>query len=315
MSKLPKFSSRAFLAPMAGITDPPFRLLCREAGAGLVVTEMKSIHAVVAQGKEIRKLVGFSEKERPVAVQLFGSEIEVLKKAARIVSPHFDLVDYNMGCPASQINEQEAGAVLLKKPELAREIFRALVSSTCKPVSLKIRTGITKPDCFLKIAKTAEEEGIKMITLHARTLKQGYSGKADWSQIKELKETVKIPVVGNGDVKTPEDAKRMLEETRCDYVMVGRAACGNPGLFTQINQYLKTGKYKDITTEERIKSFFRYLEYSKKWGIKFANIRMQAMHFTRGIKRGKELREKVGKAEDIGELRKILKSGFSKHNI
>ncbi len=308
MSKLPKFSSRAFLAPLAGITDPAFRLLCREAGAGLVVTEMKSIHALVAKKKEIERFVGFSKRERPVAVQLFGSEIGVLKKAVEIVSPHFDIIDYNLGCPASQINEQKAGAVLLKEPELAREIFRALVGSTCKPASLKIRTGITKPDCFLKIARIAEEEGIKMITLHARTLKQGYSGKADWSKIKELREAVKIPVVGNGDIKTPEDAKRMLEETGCDYVMVGRAACGNPDLFTQINQYLKIGKYKDITTEERIKSFFRYLEYSKKWKIKFAHIRMQAMHFTRGIEGGKELREKVGKAEDMGELLRILES-------
>ncbi len=292
---------------MAGISDPAFRLLCKELGAGLVVTELISIHAIVAKEKEIKDFIGFSEKERPLAVQLFGSDLKTLEKAVKIVSPHFDIIDYNMGCPAPQINEQKAGAVLLKEPELARKIFHTLVKSTKKPVTLKIRTGITKPDCFLEIAKIAEEEGIKMITLHARTLKQGYAGKADGSKIKELKEAVKIPVVGNGDIKTPEDAFKMMQETGCDYVMVGRAAGVNPFIFTQINDYLATGGYPEISHSKKIKLFFKYLDYARDYEIKFANIKVRAMNFTKGIKGGVELRRKLSKVKNVEELKGLLK--------
>src|SRR3989338_9678666 len=179
---LPNFPSKAFLAPMAGVSDPALRLVCKELGAGLVVTEFTNIHAIVAMNKKLPKITQFieySNAERPLSCQLFGSEIDVLAKAVKIVEPYFDIIDYNMGCPAPHITCQMAGAALLKEPEKTRAVFRVLVENSTKPVSVKMRAGVGTPDRFLEIARIAEEEGVSMVTLHARTLKQGYSGKAD----------------------------------------------------------------------------------------------------------------------------------------
>lgn len=321
MRKIPVFTSKIFLAPMAGVSDPALRLICKELGAGLVVTELTSIHAIVAKEKELTSLqkeitefVEFSSLERPVSIQLFGSDLNLLARAAKVVEPYFDMIDYNMGCPALHITCQMAGAALLQKPELTREIFRTLVSAVSKPVTLKIRAGVSKPDRFLEIARIAEEEGIAMITLHARTLKQGYAGKADWSLIKQLKESVSIPVVGNGDVSCPEDAVRMMKETGCDYVMIGRAACQNPFIFQQINEYLLTGAYEEISLRERVEMFFRYLDYAARYkNIKFANIRLHAMNFTKGAKRSKELRVLIGKTKDVEELRGLIEDFLVKN--
>lgn len=314
MNKLPSFSSKAFLAPMAGVSDPALRLLCKELGAGLVVTELTSIHAIVAkerllraEEKKITDFIEYSQKERPISIQLFGSDLVLLKQAAQIVEPYFDVIDYNMGCPAPHITCQMAGAALLQKPELTRQIFRTLVNAVNKPVTLKIRAGVSTPDCFLETAKIAEQEGVQMVTLHARTLEQGYSGTADWSLIKTLKENVGITVVGNGDIRSPEDAQRMLQETGCDYVMIGRAACQNPFLFTQINELLQHGNYQDISFAERLHHFFRYLGYCKNYSsISFPNIRMQAMNFTKGREGGKELRQFIGQTKNVLQLQELL---------
>lgn len=310
MRQLPPFPSKAFLAPMAGVSDPALRLLCKELGAGLVVTEFTNIHAIVAkeaQLQDISQFIEFSAKERPLSVQLFGSELDVLEKAVKIVSPHFDIIDYNMGCPAPHVTEQMACSALLQHPDLTRQIFRTMVKATDKPVTVKIRAGVSAPDRFLEIARIAEEEGISMITFHPRTVKQGYSGEANWALIKELKENVSIPVVGNGDVSCPEDAVRMLSSTGCDYVMIGRAAMKNPFIFKQINQYVETGKYDPVSDRERIEAFFRYLEYTALYPtIRFANIKMQAMNFTRGMVGGKEVRERLRTVKNEGELRDVL---------
>ncbi len=301
---------------MAGVSDPALRLICKELGAGLVITELTSIYAITARknlGHEIREFIEFSDQERPHSCQLFGSDIEELEKAVKLVAPHFDIIDYNMGCPAPHITCQMAGAALLQEPELTRKIFRTMVKASNKPVSLKIRAGVNHPDRFIETAKIAQEEGIAMITLHARTLKEGYSGKADWQRIKQLKEAVSIPIVGNGDIQTPEDAQRMLNETGCDYVMIGRAACKNPFLFTQINQYLKTGHYDPITDKQRLEYFFKYVEYTKNYPtIKFVNIRLQAMTFTRGVIGGKDIRARIGQTKDLEELMKILHELYQK---
>jgi len=308
---LPTFLSKAFLAPMAGVSDPALRLICKELGAGLVVTEFTNIHAIVAKNKQlqdIKQFVEYHESERPLSIQLFGSDLTILEQAVKIVSPHFDIIDYNLGCPAPHITEQMACSALLQHPNLTRKIFQTIIRSTNKPVTIKIRAGITKPDQWQQITKIAEEEGISMITFHARTVKQGYSGKSDWELIKQLKQHVTIPIVGNGDITCPEDAKRMLDETGCDYVMIGRAAMSNPFIFQQINDYLATGTYQEITLSQRIEIFFRYLNYAKNYPtISFATIRLHAINFTKGAIGSKELRLKISKTKTIEELKKLLK--------
>lgn len=316
-SKLPTFTSRAFLAPMAGVSDPALRLLCKKMGAGLVVTEFTNTHSIVAKEKQLQKqekqiteFLEFSEEERPLSVQLFGSDLDSLRKAAQIVEPFFDIIDYNMGCPAPHITQQMAGGALLQQSNLTRKILQTLVSSVNKPVTLKMRAGVSSESRFLfkDIAKTAEDEGIQMITFHPRTVKQGYSGHADWNLIRELKEIVKIPVVGNGDITTPEAAKKMLDETNCDYVMIGRGAMGNPFLFKQINDYLRTGKYHKYSFNDKLDAFFNYLEYATKYKIKFSNIKGQAMRFTKGFTGSTKLRAQITLSKSLDELRNIMNS-------
>ena len=316
---LPKFSSQAFLAPMAGVSDPALRLQCKKLGAGLVVTEFTSIHSVIAKEKQlkenrktIQEFIEYSEKERPISVQLFGSDLTALEKAAKIVEPFFDIIDYNMGCPAPHVTQQMAGGALLQETNLTREIFTTLVNAVKKPVTLKIRLGVTDASRYLfkDIAQIAEDEGIQMITLHPRTVKQGYSGDADWEMIKELKQISNIPIVGNGDITTPEDAKKMIDETNCDYVMIGRGAMGNPFLFEQINDYLKTGSYSHYSLKNKLDSFFEYLHLTKQYKIKFVNIKGQAMRFTKGMSGGSKIRSKITLSKDIGELEKIMKDAY-----
>lgn len=313
MAELPKFSSRVFLAPMAGVSDVALRLLCKEMGAGLVVTELTSIHAIIAkerqlalEHKQIGEFIEYSERERPLSVQLFGSDLEALEKSAKIVEPFFDVIDYNMGCPAPHITQQMAGGALLQNIDLTRKIFRTLVSSVKKPITLKMRAGVNDSTLFKEVARVAEQEGIQMITLHARTVRQGYSGQSDWSLIRELKQMVGIPVVGNGDVTSPELAKKMMDETGCDYVMIGRAAMGNPFLFKQVNDYLQNGSYQKYSARKQIEMFLKYAEYALNYNIKFPNIRQQAMRFTKGLVDSTKIRPKLMLAKTIDDLKSVM---------
>ena len=317
---LPNFSSRAFLAPMAGVSDPALRLQCKQMGAGLVVTEFTNIHSIIAKEKQlkenmqtIREFIEFSEDERPLSVQLFGSDLFALEKAAKIVEPYFDMIDYNMGCPAPHITQQMAGGALLQEVNLTQQIFQTLVHAVKKPVTLKIRSGVTDASKFLfrEIAEIAEDEGIQMITLHPRTVSQGYSGIADWKMIKELKEISNIPIVGNGDITTPEDAKTMIDKTECDFVMIGRGAMGNPFLFEQINDYLKTNSYQQYSLRDRLDSFFDYLKLTNQYKIKFSNIKNQAMRFTKGMKGGSKLRFKITFSKNIEDITKIMNDAYN----
>ena len=316
---LPKFSSRAFLAPTAGVSDPALRLQCKKMGAGLVVTEFTNIHSIIAKEKQlkehlktIQEFIEFSEQERPLSIQLFGSDLSALEKAAKIVEPYFDIIDYNMGCPAPHITQQMAGGALLQQTNLTEQIFETLVGAVKKPVTLKIRSGVTDSSKFLfrEISEIAEDKGIEMITFHPRTVNQGYSGTADWNLIKELKEISSIPIVGNGDINTPEDAKKMIDETNCDYVMIGRGAMGNPFLFEQINDYLKTNSYHEYSFKDRLDSFFDYLHLTDKYKIKFANLKGQAMRFTKGMKGGSKIRSKITLTTNIEELEKIMTNAY-----
>jgi len=316
---LPKFSSKAFLAPMAGVSDPALRLQCKKMGAGLVVTEFTNIHSIVAKEKQLKdhmkkitEFIEYSDQERPLSIQLFGSDLSVLEQAAKIVEPYFDIIDYNMGCPAPHITQQMAGGALLQQTNLTQQIFQTLVNAVKKPVTLKIRSGVTDASRFLfkEIAEIAEDEGIQMITLHPRTVNQGYSGNADWNLIKELKEISGIPIVGNGDITTPEDAKNMFDETNCDYVMIGRGAMGNPFLFEQINDYLKTNTYHEYSFKDRLDSFFDYLHLTDQYKIKFANLKSQAMRFTKGMNGGSKLRVKITLSANIKELEQIMTDAY-----
>ena len=315
--QLPNFDGRAFLAPMAGVSDPALRLLCRKWGASLVVTEFTNIHSIVAQNQILRKsnqnicqFMQYSDLERPLSVQLFGSDIDVLSQAVRIVEPYFDIIDYNMGCPAPHITRQMAGAALLQHESVTRQIFRTLVESTDKPITLKMRAGVTDEDrhLFLNIAGIAQDEGVQMITLHPRTASQGYSGRSDWSLIRLLKDNVRIPVVGNGDITTPQDAANMIEETGCDYIMIGRGAMGNPFLFRQINEYLKSGSYRTFTTHDRIQAFFEYLKISAQYKIKLSSIKSQAMRFVKGVDGATRLREMITSASSLRDLAGVMNS-------
>ena len=316
---LPKFSSRAFLAPMAGVSDPALRLQCKQMGAGLVVTEFTNIHSIVAKENQlkekmqtIQEFIEYSDQERPLSIQLFGSDLFALGKAAKIVEPYFDMIDYNMGCPAPHITQQMAGGALLQEVNLTQQIFSTLVNAVKKPITLKIRSGVTDASKFLfrKIAEIAEDEGIQMITLHPRTVSQGYSGNADWNMIKELKEISSIPIVGNGDIISPEDAKTMIDETGCDYVMIGRGAMGNPFLFEQINDYFRTNSYNEYSFKDRLDSFFDYLHLTGKYKIKFANIKGQAMRFTKGMNGGSKIRSKITISKNIKKLEKIMNDAY-----
>ena len=312
---LPHFSSKAFLAPMAGVSDPALRIMCKEMGAGLVVTELTSVNAIVAkheqlesQCKNITEFIEFSEKERPLSVQLFGSDISALEKAAKIVEPYFDMIDYNMGCPAPHITKQMAGGALLQNADLTREIFRTLVNTVKKPITLKMRMGVTEENksLFLEISKIAEQEGIQMMTLHPRTVSQGYSGHSDWDMIKKLKENVSVPVVGNGDITSPELAKKVLDYTDCDYVMIGRGAMGNPFIFEQINDYLEYGVYKQYSLSDKLDAFVRYMELTSRYNIRFVNIKQQAIRFTKGTVGGAKLRNRLSMAQNTEELKELL---------
>ena len=291
------------LAPMAGVTDQPFRLLVKEMGCGLVYSEMISSKGLLFHNCHTLDMLRIADAERPVAVQLFGSEPETLAAAAKLTAAAgVDSIDVNMGCPAPKITKNGEGAALLRQPGLVYAILASVVAAVDIPVTVKIRSGwdaasINAPE----IAVLAEKAGVAAIAVHGRTREQFYAGTADWSLIRAVKERVTIPVIGNGDIRSAADAVRMLDETGCDAVMVGRGAQGNPWLFRQIAAYLKTGVVPPPPSlDERIQILGRHLDMAIAYSGEYTAIREMRRHaawYTKGLKHAAELRLRFNSAE------------------
>jgi tRNA-dihydrouridine synthase B len=302
--KFPKLKSPTILSPMAGVTDVAFRTLCKKYGVGLTYTEFVHSTAITRGNLKSLKMLKVDKSERPVAVQLFGSSFDDVIEAAKSVEDQFDVIDINCGCPAWKVIKTGAGSEMLKNPEGIASLLGKLTTAINKPITIKIRSGIDEKHInAVEIAKVAEDAGAAAIAVHGRTQKQGYSGVADWEIIKKVKESVNIPVIGNGDVTSPEIFKKRLDESGVDAIMIARGAIGNPFLFKQINDYLSKGGY-DV--DSRIAHFDEYLTLAEKNDIDFEIIKRHALSFTKGMIGGAKFREKLAKIKEITELRAQL---------
>ena len=304
--------NNVILAPMAGVTDLPFRVLCREQGAGCVVTEMVSAKAVLYNNKNTRELLQIDPAERPAAVQLFGSEPDIMAEiAARLEEGPYDYIDVNMGCPVPKIVNNGEGSALMKNPERAKEVLTAMVKAVKKPVTVKFRKGFNDLSVnAVEFAKMAESCGVAAVAVHGRTREQYYSGKADWDIIRQVKEAVRIPVIGNGDIFTPEDAGRMLKETGCDGIMVTRGAKGNPWLFGRINHYLDTGEVLPGPSMAEIKAMIlrhgRMLVQFKGEGVAMREMRGHMAWYTKGMPHSATLRNEINQVETLEGFVELL---------
>lgn len=304
------------LAPMAGVTDLPFRLLCKEMGAGLVCMEMVSAKAISFHNKNTEDLMEIEKGENPVSLQLFGSEPELMGEVARRIEERpFDILDINMGCPVPKVVNNGEGSALMKNPRLTEELITSVVKAVKKPVTIKIRKGFNdKSVNAVEIARIAEGCGAAAVAVHGRTREQYYSGRADWDIIRQVKEAVKIPVIGNGDVTDGPSAAAMLKETGCDALMIGRAARGNPWIFREINYYLETGNELPEPDIEEVKEMIlrhaaRLLECKGEYtGMR--EMRKHVAWYTAGYPHSARLRQRVNEIETMDDLKKLLEGNF-----
>lgn len=308
--------NNVILAPMAGVTDLPFRLLCKEQGAGLLCMEMVSAKAVHYNNKNTEALMEIHPDEQPVSLQLFGSEPAIMAEtAARIEERPFAILDVNMGCPVPKVVNNHEGSALMKDPRLVGEIVAALVKAVKKPVTVKIRKGFDDEHVnAVEIAKIIEESGASAIAVHGRTREQYYSGKADWDIIRKVKEAVKIPVIGNGDVTDAVSAKKMMDETGCDGIMIGRASRGNPWIFKEITQYLDTGILPERPSMEEVRNtILRHAALQLEFKGEYTGIREMRKHvawYTAGYPHSAKLRRMVNEMETFAELEEGICSIF-----
>ncbi len=305
---------KVLAAPMAGISNRPFRLLALEAGAALTFTEMVSSEGIIRRQAKTLAYLDFQEDERPIGIQIFGAKPEVMKKAAEIIVERNqpDVIDINFGCPVKKVVNHNGGAAVLKDLVLTDEIIRATVEGAGQtPVTIKIRTGWDeqKP-VYEEVGHIAEKAGVAAITLHARSRSKGFSGQADWSAIAKLKQAVSLPVIGNGDIFSPQDARRMIEQTACDGVMIGRAAMGNPYIFTQVHRFLEEGiLLENPTTLDKIRLAYRHAclmkeEYGEERGIK--KMRRYLGWYIKGMRQAALLRPRLFQVNTLKDIEDIF---------
>jgi tRNA-dihydrouridine synthase B len=307
-----ELQNNVFLAPMAGITDMPFRILCKEQECGLVYTEMVSAKGMHYNDERSFKLTEIDENEKPASVQIFGSDPDIMAGITeKMNDSDASIIDINMGCPTPKITKNGEGSAMMLNPELAGRIIKAVVNASVKPVTVKFRKGWNDENVnAVEFAKIAEANGASAVAVHGRTREQFYSGKADWDIIKKVKESVSVPVIGNGDVFSPEDAKRLLEHTGCDAVMVGRGAQGNPWLFKKIVHFLKTGHHiPEPTADEKINTIIRHMKMlvdlkGEHTGV--CEMRKHIAWYIKGMRNSSYIKEKVFRIEAKEEIIELL---------
>lgn len=308
-----EIDNNIFLAPMAGVTDSSYRKICRKKNAGLLYTEMVSSKGLYYGDKKTEQIMKTDDIERPIALQIFGSDSEIIKRVIYDQlnkRDEFVIIDINMGCPAPKIVKNGDGSALMKSPELVSEIVKAAKSVSEKPLTVKIRKGWDDSSInAVEIAKRIEEAGADALTIHGRTRAEFYTGTADWDIIKKVKGSVNIPVIGNGDIFSPEDIKKMMDYTGCDAVMIGRGAKGNPWIFSMGYDYLKSGVYVPPTPMEKIDMCLEHLEYltaDKAERIGSMEIRKHIAWYLKGLRGSSEVRDMVNRAPDKESLRDII---------
>lgn len=305
------------LAPMAGVTDLPFRLLCKEQGAGLLCMEMVSAKAIQYNNKNTKALLTIHPEEAPVSLQLFGSDSDVISEIAKQIEElPFAILDINMGCPVPKIVRNGEGSALMKQPKLVHEIVRKTVKAIQKPVTVKIRKGFDETSInAVEIAKIIEDAGAAAVAVHGRTREQYYSGKADWEIIRQVKEAVNIPVIGNGDVVSGESAIAMMEQTGCDGVMIGRGAQGNPWIFSELLEYEKTGVMPERPSNEELKKMMlRHARLQIQYKGEYLGIREMRKHvswYTTGLPNSAKLRGEINAVESYEELECLVNERLS----
>jgi len=301
-----------FLAPMAGVTDLPFRLLCKEQGCGLVYTEMVSAKGLYYENQKTEKLLQIDEREKPIAVQIFGSDPDIMADvAAEAASTGASIIDINMGCPTPKIVKNGEGSALMRKPQLIGKIVRAVSQAVNIPVTVKIRKGWDETSVnACEVAQIAEDNGAKAITVHGRTREQFYSGQADWDIIKKVKESVSIPVIGNGDVTSPQAAKQMFDYTGCDGIMIGRGAQGNPWIFRRVIHFLETGEILlEPSPGQRIRQAIKHARLLVEYKDEYVGIREARKHvswYIKGLKNSSKVKELVNKVEHLSQMEDLL---------
>ncbi len=307
-----KLEDPYILAPMAGVTDLPFRLLCKEQGAGLLCMEMISAKALQYKNKNTKALLVIHPEEYPVSLQLFGSDPDIVSEMAKgIEELPFQILDINMGCPVPKVVKNGEGSALMKNPKLVYQIVSKTVKAIRKPVTVKIRKGFDDMHVnAAEIAKIVEEAGGAAVAVHGRTREQYYSGKADWEVIRQVKEAVSIPVIGNGDVVSGETALAMMKQTGCDGVMIGRAAQGNPWIFRELAEYGKTGVHPERPAKEmRKNAMLRHARLQIEFKGEYLGIREMRKHvawYTKGLEGSAKLREAINRVESYDELEELL---------